>query len=316
MKTIKSTFILLLIASLSFVSCDDEPLEGTFSDELNIDEEAGNGSNGNNVPFTGTFQVNIDGDLWIADNAAANIIDGVTNITGFKGSNGEAVIITLQTDQVGTYQFGPINGEFMLNGGAYNPGGGANAFVTDVNTPNGTVTISSIDTTNKLISGSFSFDALEFVNNTTKVLSGGVFTNVPYSDDLNDSNPGGNSFFAKVDGVEFQEDLVSGFEALGMVSISATKNSSETIGLSFTSGITTGTYSLALPGLGDASALYNYSQTAFGYNGDGSVTITQHDTVNKRIVGTFSYVASTLNPQQGAPNSVNITEGSFDVNYQ
>lgn len=55
MKLLKSTVILLLLASLSFVSCDDEPLEGTFTDELNIDNNSAANSSAD------TFFAKVDG---------------------------------------------------------------------------------------------------------------------------------------------------------------------------------------------------------------------------------------------------------------
>ncbi len=320
MKSIKFTFILAIFVGLGLISCENEPLTGNFSDETGIDSGNGSGSGngaGSGV-FTGSFQVKIDGELWVADNATASIVNGVTNITGFRGNSGEAVIITLQTDQVGSYQFGPVNGS--VNGGAYNPGSGGNASVSDVNTLNGSVTISAIDTANKLISGSFSFNATDFMAGETKVLTEGVFTNISFSDDLGDSDSGNNSFYAKVDGVEFVEDLVvgsqmslAGFES---ISITATRNTFETIGLNFPTDIVAGTYAFdSVPSVGATTAQYNLNQSTTGYIGDGSITITTHDIANKRIVGTFSFVGDQLVDTPGAPLTFTVTQGSFDVTY-
>ncbi|MFD0962485.1 hypothetical protein [Pseudofulvibacter geojedonensis] len=64
MKTIKSTFVLLLITSLSFISCNDEPLEGNFADELNIDNAGGGGAGAGSGTSTGDYFPRAVGNQW------------------------------------------------------------------------------------------------------------------------------------------------------------------------------------------------------------------------------------------------------------
>ena len=125
-----------------------------------------------------------------------------------------------------------------------------------------------------------------------------------------------SSFFAKVDGVEFLEDTVYvNMMNLGgstILTISAAKNNYQSIGLTFPSDIAAGTYTLS--SFGDYRAQYNYSQTAIGFGGAGTVTITTHNTSEKKMVGTFSFIATEIVDQTNL-GPFNITEGSFDITY-
>jgi hypothetical protein len=142
----------------------------------------------------------------------------------------------------------------------------------------------------------------------------GTFTDEIGNGDTSSENGG---FYAKVDGVEFQEEYVtSALETSttpGTVTILAVRNASELININFPSDITAGDYDFN--SFGSISAQYSLNQTVTGYLGDGTLTITSHDTSTGRVVGTFSYVANQLIPIPGAPTSFEITEGSFDVTY-
>jgi len=136
------------------------------------------------------------------------------------------------------------------------------------------------------------------------------------------TNVSTNSFFAKVDGVEFVEDLllgsVSNFNGEQVIRITASKNITyESIGLSFPHDIVPGSYSLSTFSGGDVlTAQYNLSQTVLGYGGGGGTAIiTSHDVANRRVVGSFSFIGDQVIDTPGAPLTVAITQGSFDITY-
>ncbi len=292
-------FILLIIAS-----CNIEPYEDFINEDENLPD----------VIQAGTFKVDFDGQTFVADSPVATVIDNVINITGIKTSTNEGVILTVISNAEGTYQFGVTQNQVEVNAGAYNTNlkgtGETWSSVNDFSTSQGEVTITKIDQVNKTISGTFFFTGYH-VSLPSKEFTNGVFTDVSFAAGLVTGT--GNTFFAKVDGVEFVEDSVNGvatsLPGLSTIGISATKNSMETIGLSFDSDIDPGDYSFS--GLSIPIAQYNLSLTDSNL-GEGTFKIISHDKVNKRIVGTFQFTAS---PLLGGGASYEITEGSFDITY-
>jgi len=126
------------------------------------------------------------------------------------------------------------------------------------------------------------------------------------------------SFSAKVDGVNFNENIFAATEstAASRIAITASANSSfPSIGISFSNTIAVGTYTFnGFSPLG----MYNTSQQTNGMystaSGTGTLVITSHDLANDRIVGTFSFTANPA-PGSGSPGSHSITEGSFSAQY-
>lgn len=140
-----------------------------------------------------------------------------------------------------------------------------------------------------------------------------------FTDEIGDgsSSSDNGGFYARVDGAEFVEEIVSSAAETsttpGTISIIAVRNNTEFININFPLDITPGDYSFN--SLGDISAQYTLDQSVTGYLGEGVLTITSHDTVSGRVVGTFNYVANQLIDVVGAPDSFNITDGAFDVTY-
>ncbi len=296
---------LSLICILFCFSCNIEPFEGEVP-----------GASG---PSTGpgVFQVDFDGQTFIADNISATIVSGIINITGMKSSTGEGVIITLVGNSVGTYQLGVLKNSIDIDAAAYNTNldGTGDTWIstTDFMTAQGEITITEINEANQTISGTFFFTGHN-VSMASKTFENGSFTNVPYTTDVLPGS-GSNTFFAKVDGVEFEEDGVQGFaiESPGLpstIGISATKNNLETIGLNFDLDIEPGEYPFST--FSAPMGQYSPSRTESAVSESGTVIITIHDKVNKRIVGTFEFIAS---PLFGSNVEYEITEGSFDITY-
>ena len=274
-----------------------------------------NDDSNNNNPMSGTFQVDFDGQTFVADVVSSVKTDNNINITGLRGTNGESVILTVLGTTVGTYPLGLVSNQVDLSAGAYvEPNNvGSGVFVTAPNdaVSQGEVIITEIDAVNLTISGTFSFTGTNGSTDAVKEFTNGVFFQIPYSDGLVGNN---NSFFAKVNGTEFVEDTVLAISlstgGMASIAISATKNNNQTIGLYLNTDVAPGTYDFvgfgAIP-----AAQYNVSTSEIT-NGNGTFTITTHDIANRHIVGTFQFTAS---PFIGTGATYEITEGSFDVVY-
>lgn len=264
----------------------------------------------------GTFQVDFNGQTYVADVVSATIIDDVINVTGLRGSEGENVTLTVFGSTEGTYQLGVTSNQVEVNGAAYiepnNDGTGVFVALTDGVTSQGQLIITEIDETNLTISGTFEFTATNQNTQEVMELTNGVFFQIPYNDGLVGND---NTFFAKVDGNEFVEDSVNGARTTlagsTTISISATKNNGHTIGLFFDGDVQPGTYDFGGFG-GIPIAQYNLGTSELNI-GSGTFTITSHDTANKRIVGTFEFTATPFGGT--GTTTYAITEGSFDVVY-
>jgi hypothetical protein len=239
------------------------------------------------------------------------------NITGVKTSTGEVITLTLIGNTVGTYTLGVTQNEVEVNSASYvtslNGTGETWVAVTDFMMSQGTVEITEIDRERETISGTFSFTG-HHPSLDTRAFTNGVFRNISFSGGLVTVDSS-NSFAATVDGTAFNQESINATltELPGsspIIGIVATKSSLETIAITLEANITPGDYEFT--GTSLPMAQYNLSLTNANL-GEGTFTITTHDTENRRITGTFSFIAS---PVLGDPEaSFEITEGRFDVSY-
>jgi len=240
-------------------------------------------------------------------------------------STGEFFQITVPGATVGTYTIDLTTSTTYPFGLIYSAGSGNIPYLAaDDDTgefsgfPNYTdtarIVISSIDTVNKKISGTFQFTGVRYVAGSsttveTKVFTNGVFNNLSYSADV--VAPSGNSFFAKLDGSNFVPTNITGIKMSGFISVIGRKGSIENIGLSIPDTATSGSiYNFTAFSSTARGQYINASSTAFG--GDGTMTITSHNPTTKRIQGTFSFAASSIIPPV---INHNITERTYDVTY-
>lgn len=300
----------IIVPFLFLFSCNIEPYEGDV-----FDEKAENPDKNNSE--LGVFQVDFDGETFKTDNVIGTLAGGVMNITAFRGDNQESLILTVFADEPGTYEVGVIENVVEVNSITYSTNtktGAGHVWIgaKDFTTAQGEIVITEIDEENKTISGTFLFTGHN-VDNGTKEFTNGKFINVSYETDLLPSN-NDNSFFAKVDGVEFKEDGVQGIAislgGMSTIGISATKNNLQTIGLNLDANMKPGEYELSTFSI--PSGLYSKSFSESFASEKGKVIITTHDVANKRIIGTFEFTASSfLMPDE----KFEVTEGSFDVTY-
>lgn len=306
MSRAKLTYVFLFsILLTAFNSCNIEPYEGEVSED-------GTSSEGNE---TGVFKVDFDNETYTAETVSATILDNVINISGLRSSSQDVFTINVFATTTGTYPLGVTQNQVEVNAIAYIDSGTGNVWssVKDFITQQGEITITEIDEVNKTISGTFFFTGYNTFQET-KGFTNGVFTKISYDTDVSTSD-NDNAFFAKIDDVEFVEDGIGG--ALlslpgtpSIITISATKTSLETISISVNADIAIGTYDFST--LNTPMGQYNLSLTEGVVSDSGTLKITSHDTTNKRIIGTFSFSASSI---LGTGSSYEITEGSFDVTY-
>ncbi|MDD3004592.1 DUF6252 family protein [Flavobacterium sp.] len=195
MKNIKHTLLLFLMASTSiFTSCTDnvEPLDPAVV----IPEPSSNGK----------FKVDIDGKTFVATNIQASLSANAIAITGLRSGSNDLLQITLPSplNQVGTYTWENAIANNAVLGLIYS-NASSEAFISVPNdgefadfpayVDNAVITISSIDTTNKTISGTFQFTGGRINldgNLTIKKFTNGSFTEIGYTGEI--PEPSGNTF--------------------------------------------------------------------------------------------------------------------------
>lgn len=302
MKRIKHfLFSIVLIFISSAISCNIEPYGDDESEQVNLE--------------AGTFQVDFDGQTFKADNTVATVLNDVINISGIKTNTGEAIILTVFGNSIGTYKLGVTQNQVELNSASLAENGNVWPSVTDFVTSQGEIIITELDEENKTITGTFFFTGHNPITMSSKVFENGSFTKIPYEASLGTNN-GNNTFFAKVDGDEFVEDSIGGALLTlpgtpSTITITAAKNSLQTISISVNANITSGDYTFST--FDSPIGQYNVSLTEGTVSDDGGeLIITEHDVVNKKIVGTFKFTAK---PLFGSGKSYEITEGSFSVTY-
>ena len=316
-----SIFILPLVMLATFClnSCEIEPLDPALID-----------ANPNPGTTSGVFKVDFDGKTFVANAVQAIVNDDYIALSGLKTSSGELVQIALPApyNKLGTYTWNNIGAAGGIMVLAYVPANGSEPFTADPKDTGGasdfpeytdtaTITISKIDVANKKISGTFQFTGVKFkdlagTSIETKVFTNGSFTDIPF---VNDSPipVTNNSFSAKLDGSIYTPVYITALNVMGNISIVARKGVVENIALSFPNTIVPGNYVLDSFGENRGQYIKNNNLDGSGIFGAdvGSMTITSHDKVNKKIVGTFKFTANSFVVSE----THNITVGTFSVSY-
>ncbi len=262
-------------------------------------------------PVTGSFTAKINGINFIADKSSgATRALGEIAITGLN-SNGEKIVLVVADSGVHVYTL-DINSP--SNAGAYNKDT-AYSYATNQGNSDaesgGTLSITSIDLVNKTMSGTFSIKVYRAFDLTQKNITEGVFNNIPFETTAIPPSNSTDTFRVKVNGVDFPAFSVSGISAFGMVNFSASNQQvSKTVGISLPADITPGTYTFTLFG---PSYIGQYnSDSAYMAADTGTITILEHNTISKKIRGTFDFHAAELPGTQEAQ----LTEGYFSITYQ
>lgn len=301
MKKIKLLSILIiLISSVTFIACDN--------------------SEDNDVAL-GTFKVNFDGQTFVAETAQAIVNEEYISITALKSSTGEVFQFTIPNGTVGTYNLAGYDGYSFPVPLAmiYSSGNNSDAYVAATDdegefsgvenyTDTAELKITSINTSNNTITGSFKFTGIRYNSDNdlyeTKVFSNGSF-NLTYAEDATSVNT--NTFFAKINGQDFVPTSITGYRFGGMIFLTGRKGPIENIFLTVNQNIVPGTYDIELYGLGPQATYILDSSQQGTFPGDGgTLVVTSHNVTQKRIIGTFQFQATS---------TYNITQGSFDIKY-
>jgi hypothetical protein len=288
----------LLIAFLfSLISCSKE-----------LSKETATGTQ----IMNGDFYATIDGTQWNADSLQLALL---TN-TGFSLSGlsktGEQITMLLPTLKTGNYTFNalsaPIANCFNLLVNL------SSVYISNTGAADGNVTISRLDSVNHLVSGSFMFTLINPTDNSRTSITAGIFNSIPYSVDTTGgiTTSSSDTLQATVGGVQFNSaQVVTSITNSTLFMAGISSDGVSDIALGMPTDISAGTYNMDFA-TGKYYGVYNpNSNTTLLSQMNGTLTITLNDTVARRIIGTFSFVASPL--MSGTP--VTITAGYFAVSY-
>jgi len=285
--------ILLFIATL-IASCAYEPVDG------NVEPDPDSGGNGE----SGVFKADFNGSTWTAKETEAIISGNFIQIAAIN-SKGENFGIMIEGSTAGTYAAN-------VNIVSYSPAGTEYGYLAiNDNNPSentGSVIITSINTTNKTISGTFHFKGYwSDVPNTKAPITftNGVFKDIPYITQEETADV----FTAKVGGANFVAiDILTAEIGIGsdnFITIGAQDVNSNTISISIKTTLGIGSHTITNTVGANVQGYYediNDEYTAVS----GNITITSK--TSDRIKGTFEFRTNGATPFV-------ISQGNFDVEY-
>jgi Family of unknown function (DUF6252) len=270
--TLRALFAVLFMA-IGFVSCDTEPVDPLLVGETPT--ETGPAS----------FEVDFSGETYQTETAAAVISNGVITLTATR-TDGASFVIMVQGTTVGTYPTAYIS---------YQPSLTSNGIYSNIsaNGITGSVHITSINATTHKITGTFSFTGYwtdTAANLPAIQFTDGVFSNIAYTgDDV--VEPTDAVFEADFDGNTFTANEKSATVGVGLIGVYGQTTGNGDLITIAVFGNEEGTYT------GDlvyAEFYHEDGENYYGFSNDGeggsaTVTISEIDTVNHTISGTFSF---------------------------
>ncbi len=298
---------LIMIAALSFgnSSCQKDFILDDIDSSLITNPTLPGG-------VQGSFTANIDGTKFNADKgAAATRSLGVIVVGGFNNA-GENITIRVADSGVHVYT---LDIGSMANIAAYTKGT-ENTYTTNAgNGPQqsgGTLSITSINTDKKTISGKFSMNVFRQLDNKQKKITEGVFTNIPYETEPIPPSNSLDTFKVKIDGIAFPAYSIVAINLFNTISITVNNQAaSKTVGLTMPPDVKPGTYNYS-PFDADFWGQYNPTSSTFLVANSGKITILEHNKATKRIKGNFNFEAKEIIGSVSA----NLTEGYFSVTYK
>ena len=268
-----------------------------------------------NPSVTGEFKAKIDGTPWTANKiSGASRFSGLINLTGVSLDK-KTLTITLTDSGVHRY----ILDDMSMNAAAYIDSNltDPSAFTTNQGTlpgqAGGEVNITSIDTVNKKMSGTFSFKVYRQSDGLQRDFTEGTFTNISYAISLPPASTT-DTFRVKIDGVQWIPPSILSAAAGPSIAINGNNLTvSKTVAIICPVTIIPGTYTLDFFS-GTHIGVYNpdADPTHSRASTSGTLTILEHNPATKRIRGTFNFHAEELlNPAAFSE----LTEGYFSVRY-
>ncbi|MAP54210.1 MAG: hypothetical protein CL605_04845 [Altibacter sp.] len=316
-------WLLVAFLAFQFTACDNEPLEGDFVDDTVAEAEEGQLiCSVNNQDF--------------ASETSSGILSGnILVITSTNATTGEVITLSVAD---------PAEGTFSLTAGQGTPTFGMYAQSSTETNPyvsfaalggTGELTITNLDMDALTVSGTFNFIGGRFaldadgnpildgsgnpvIENVT--LSDGAFNTVVFTIEDDGNGNAEDEFYAEVEGSVFEdisltvsETTVGGFDMLNLVAIDTT---GAMIRIDIPKDLGVGTFDF-FTGISDGTKLIAvYNAGTGGENltsSNGSITFTEFGNITGKLKATFSFTAT--DPLGTDPTVVNITEGSFSVDY-
>jgi hypothetical protein len=269
------------------------------------------------LPNRGTFYATIDGQSWNGDSIQQAVVaDGALTITGVS-QTGDALAIVLPGLQTGVYALNAQSAGYALFTNLQDT---SNLYlsnsIADSSRAGGIVSLTSVDTVNKTVSGTFRFNLYQGSNATSKSVTAGVFTNISYGGGFitppNQPPASGNTdtLTARVDNTDWKAAQVVVQMQSGILAIVGISGQ-QTLAVYMPVSATAGTYALDFAS-GQYFAAYNpTTTTALLAMKNGSLTILENDVTKKHIRGNFSFTGTSLTDS----SSATVTAGYFSSDY-
>lgn len=275
---------------------------------------------------SGKLQFDFENKTFISTSVQAIVGDDFISISAIRATNGDHIQITVPSNKTGTYTFSNNSNPNENLALAYSPSSNEySAFIAlskldadDVfgssdYTDTASITITSIDSKTKKISGTFQFTGLRFNSSNkieTKTITKGSFKDIAFTSEAPVNND--NSFSTKLDGSNFLPTNIFATSSLGKIAITANRGSVENIAILVPNTIKPGTYNV-----GDSAFNYiiRYSKDLTNQGmfdaSKGTITISSHNTTERTINGTFTAsLASFFTTEKHE-----IAQGTFSVKY-
>ncbi|MXN92301.1 hypothetical protein GR160_13810 [Flavobacterium sp. Sd200] len=290
------SIFMVLFTLMGVVSCQTEPVDPLLLVDDSDDEP---------VQTPANFQVDFGERTFVADSTVAYLGDGEIVIKGYAGNFGENFTITVPATTTGTYTVTNIT---------YDPGVNPNYYsnINPANVPTGSVTIYSIDTARRTITGIFSFTgyySLPAENLPSIAFTNGSFTNIAYTAPPVNPGPGTSLFSVQFDGQTFVASEAGASMGAGTLAVGGIRGTNgETVAIYLEGGNDVGTYTNAVMSyVTDDDADNSYVNA----DNTGTVVITAVDEVNHTVSGTFNFVGIYTDTAAGLPN-ITFTNGVFE----
>ena len=263
-----------------------------------------NPSGGDN-PASSYFKAKIDGNEFNASTYGGEIDeDGVLYVGGLSGKS----LMTLAVanfDGEGTYNFSGLQ-----NGAAYyapDTSDFFNAYSTLGENGMGTVVVTSWNSTDSLISGTFNFEADHAMDGTSISVTNGEFKNIKIEKAVPEE--GNNSFSVQIDGDPWttsSDNIIGGMDLTNIIISATSADGMESFTILLPADVTNGNYDL--DPTGNYTITYVTPNTVYAPL-SGTITISIHDTGQNYIEGSFEFQGTN------GTNTISFTNGEFSVSY-
>jgi hypothetical protein len=268
--------------------------------------------NGSGNIAAGDFVATIDGTAWQASaNSKFAFLYGAVTIIGISSDNKE-IRINLSAAQIGTFNLDAVSAEegFFVDLSATNPASLSTFQSADTSKAGGTVTISSIDSIHKTISGNFKISVYRQSDQIGKRITEGAFNQLPYVENLPPPKLT-DTLSATIDGNTWAPaNILAGLNS-GLLYILGFAIDTSSLELFMPQNAGPGNHLLDVNGEYVGQYLPNLNTVLLSQGNGSGLTILQNDPIIRRIKGSFDFQAVEL----GGPGSAQVSNGYFSVEY-